>query len=73
MILGGPALYLAGNALFKWALWNYVPQSRLVAIAALAALAPLAAVSSALLLLAAATLVVVAVAFSDRRGYAQAR
>jgi low temperature requirement protein LtrA len=67
VILGGPALYLIGNALFKWALWNDVPRSRLIAILALAALIPVALVSSTLGLLAAATAVVVAVAVWDTR------
>lgn len=67
LTLGGPALYLVGNALFKWALWDRLPRSRLVAICALAALVPLAVVSSALVLLVAATLVLVAVALWDMR------
>jgi low temperature requirement protein LtrA len=67
LILGGPALYLAGNALFKWALWDRLPRSRLVAICALATLVSLAVVSSTLVLLVAATLVVIAVALWDMR------
>jgi low temperature requirement protein LtrA len=67
LILGGPTLYLAGNALFKWALWDRLPRSRLVAICALAALVSLAVVSSTLVLLVAATLVVIAVALWDMR------
>ena len=67
LILGGPAFYLAGNALFKWALWDRLPRSRLVAICALAALVSLAVVSSTLVLLVAATLVVIAVALWDMR------
>jgi low temperature requirement protein LtrA len=67
LILGGPALYLAGNALFKWALWGHLPRSRPVAICALVALVPVAAVSSALALLVAATLVLVVVALWDMR------
>jgi low temperature requirement protein LtrA len=65
LILGGPALYLAGSAIFKMALWQEVPWSRPVAILALGALIPLALVSSALVLLAAATLVLVGVALWD--------
>jgi len=67
LILGGPALYLVGNALLKWALWDRLPRSRLVAICALIALVPAAVVSSALVLLVAATLVLVAVALWDAR------
>jgi len=78
LILGGPALYLAGNALFKWSLWEYVPWSRIGAIAALAALVPVALVSSALVLGACATAVVVALAVRDtvvarKPGYAHGR
>lgn len=67
LILGGPALYLVGNALFKWALWHHVPRSRPVSILGLAALIPLASISSALVLLAAATVVLVLVALWDIR------
>ena len=67
LILGGPALYLVGNALFKWTLWDRLPRSRLVAVCALVALVPVAVVSSALVLLVAATLVLVAVALWDAR------
>lgn len=68
LILGGPALYLAGTALFHWALWHDVPGSRLLAIAALAALVPVAVVTSTLLLSASATLVLIGVAaWGERR------
>jgi low temperature requirement protein LtrA len=74
LILGGPALYVVGTALFEWALWQDVPRSRLLAIGALAALVPLAFVSSALVLSIAATLVLMGVAVwdgtSSRRGRA---
>jgi hypothetical protein len=36
VILGGPALYLAGNALFQWTLFAHWSWSRAVAIAVLA-------------------------------------
>jgi low temperature requirement protein LtrA len=39
VILGGSALFLAGNAVFKFALMGRVPASRLAAILALALLA----------------------------------
>jgi hypothetical protein len=39
-MLGGTALFLAGHAFFKWAMFGLLPWSRLVAIAALAALIP---------------------------------
>jgi low temperature requirement protein LtrA len=65
LILGGPALYLAGNALFIWALARMIPWSRLAAIAALVALLPLVARVLALTLLVAAVLVLVALALWD--------
>lgn len=72
LILGGPALYLAGNVLFKRSLWGHVPRSRFVALCGLAALVPFALVASTLALLCAATLVLVALALSDaRRGGAK--
>jgi low temperature requirement protein LtrA len=64
VILGGPALFLAGNAVFKFALTGHVPHSRFLAITALALLAPLALIVSPLVLSAAATLIVAAVALS---------
>ena len=42
LVLGGPALFLAGHALYKWSLTGHVPGSRAVAAAVLVALAPLA-------------------------------
>jgi low temperature requirement protein LtrA len=64
-ILLGPALFLAGAALFKRALWGAWSRVRTGALVALAALVPLAFVSSALVLATAATAVVVAVAWAD--------
>ena len=57
VILGGPALYLAGNALFHFALTGQTPRSRLIGIVLLAALVPLAAVAEPLVLSIAAALV----------------
>lgn len=68
LILGGPALYLIGNALFNWELSRRVPWSRLVAIATLVALVPLAASMSALVLMIMATAIVVALVVWDVRG-----
>ena len=65
LILGGPALYLLGHNLFKLAIWGHLSPSRLAGLCALGALAPLAMVSSALLLIAAATLVLVGVVAFD--------
>lgn len=67
LILGGPALYLLGNVLFKWAVWHHLARQRLVAIGALIALIPLALVSSRLTLMIAAMLVLVGLALWDLR------
>src|SRR5919204_947467 len=64
VILGGPALYLAGNALFNLALIGRLPPSRLVGIVLLALLVPLAAVVQPLVLGIAATLVVLGLALA---------
>jgi low temperature requirement protein LtrA len=67
LILGGPALYLIGNALFKRAIWEYVPRTRLIAIGALVALIPVTAVSSRLGLATAAAAILVGLAAQDLR------
>ena len=64
-ILGGPALYLAGNGWFQWALWGELPRSRIVGLVALAAAIPLALLDSRLLLLIAATAVLAVLAIHD--------
>ena len=64
-VLGGPALYLLGNALFKRASAPHVPLSHLVGIgllAALAALVPFLPLMTPLLLSAATTVVLAIVA-----------
>ncbi|WP_084964433.1 low temperature requirement protein A [Thermoactinospora rubra] len=72
MVCGGPALFLAGHALFKRAVFGYVPINRVLAVAVLVALIPLAKAVPPLALAAAAMLVVWAVAIWDavlvRRG-----
>jgi low temperature requirement protein LtrA len=68
-ILGGPALFLAGHALFKRAVFDHVSRPRFAALVALAALAPLSPLLPPLALAAAATLVVAAVAAWDARAY----
>ena len=68
LVLGGTALFLAGQALFKGAISDllpWTPWSRVVAIAALAALAPVGGALPALALSVAATLVVVGLAVWD--------
>jgi low temperature requirement protein LtrA len=66
-VLLGPALFLAGHALFKWVVWGRLSMPRLLAIAALAALWPLGPSLAPLLLASMATLVVAAVAVADTR------
>jgi low temperature requirement protein LtrA len=63
LVLGGPALFLVGQALFKRAVWGRVPLSRLAPIGAVLALIPVAVVSTVLVLLALTTAVVVAAAW----------
>jgi low temperature requirement protein LtrA len=63
--LGGPALFLAGHAIFKYTVFGVVSIPRLVAIAVLGALVPIGQLLSPLALGAAATLVVVGVAVQE--------
>jgi low temperature requirement protein LtrA len=65
LVLGGTALYLAGHAAFKAVVWRVVPWSRLVAVAALAVLAPVASHVDALLLGAMTTVVLLVVIAAD--------
>jgi low temperature requirement protein LtrA len=69
LMLGGTALFLAGHAFFKWAMFGLLPWSRLVAIAALAALIPVGFAIPALALSSAAVLIVVALAAWDALAY----
>jgi low temperature requirement protein LtrA len=66
MILGGPALFLAGHAAFKFVVWRVVSWPRLAGIAVLALLAPAAKAIPALALAACAAALVTAVAVTDR-------
>jgi low temperature requirement protein LtrA len=66
MILGGPALFLAGNAAFKYVMWRVIPWSRLAAIIALGLLGFAASSLPEIALSACATVVVLAVAVRDR-------
>jgi low temperature requirement protein LtrA len=59
LILGGTSLFLAGHALFKWAVFGVLSWSRLVAIAALIALIPVGSKIPALALSGVAGLIVV--------------
>jgi low temperature requirement protein LtrA len=61
-LLGGPALYLAGNILFKRATAERLPLSHLGGLVLLALIAPLATLASPLATAVAATLVLIVVA-----------
>ena len=69
LILGGTALFLAGHAFFKWAMFRVLSWSHAVAIAALAALIPFSLAIPALALSGAAGLVVVGLAVRDTLAY----
>ena len=66
LILGGPALFLAGHAAFKLVVWRYPSWPRLAGIAALALLALAARTIPELALAACAAMVVATVAAADR-------
>lgn len=72
VILGGPALYLLGNTLFKRVIAGRLPLSHLAGMALLAALLPISLSLSPLLLATATTVVLIVVAIwemvSLRRG-----
>jgi low temperature requirement protein LtrA len=62
VILGGPALYLLGNALFKWLSAPYAPLSHTAGLVLLALLAPVSLIAPPLALSAAANAVLITVA-----------
>ena len=66
LILGGPALFVAGHAAFKYAVWRKVPWTRLAGVAGLALLALTVPVLPEVALAACAAAVVAAIAASDR-------
>ena len=66
MILGGPALFLAGHAAFKLVVWRHVSWPRVTGVAVLALLGLAAKAIPELGLAACAAGVVVAVAATDR-------
>ena len=61
-IIGGPALYLIGNALFKRLSAPNMPLSHLVGLGLLALLAPAALITTPLVLSAGATAILIVVA-----------
>jgi low temperature requirement protein LtrA len=68
LTLGGTALFMAGLALFKWAVFGVLPFSHAVAVAALLALMPVGFAIPALALSGAAGLVVVGLAVWETVG-----
>lgn len=64
-ILGGAALFLAGHAVFKYAVFRIVSAPRIAGVCALAALVPVGLAASTLVLAVFGTAVVVAVAVWD--------
>ena len=73
VLLGGPALYLTGNLLFKWTTAGWPPRSHMIGLGLLAGLIPLAIVLPPLATGAAATLVLVLVATWEARALGFAR
>jgi low temperature requirement protein LtrA len=73
VVLGGPALYLLGNILFKRSVAMWLPLSHLVGLALLAALVPAAPHLSPLLLGAAASGVLIVVAIWETGSLRQDR
>jgi low temperature requirement protein LtrA len=73
MILGGPALFLAGHAAFKYVVWGIVPWTRLAGIAVLALLALAVPALPEIALAGCAAAVVAMVAAADRRRLRPAR
>ncbi|MCO6008864.1 low temperature requirement protein A [Actinoallomurus purpureus] len=67
VVLGGPALFVAGHALFKRAVWGRFTTARLLALAALALLAPVSPLFDPLMLAFVALLVMAALAGWDVR------
>jgi low temperature requirement protein LtrA len=66
VVLGGPALFLAGHALFKWIVFERISRPRIAAVIFLVVLIPLGAMLNRLELLTLALLVVVGVGIWDR-------
>ena len=73
LTLGGTALFLAGHALFKWAVFGVLSWSHAVAVAALMALIPVGFAMPTLALSGAAGLIVVGLAVWDTLAYGHMR
>jgi low temperature requirement protein LtrA len=66
VLIGGPALYVLGNALFKWTIAGRLPLSHAAGLVLLALLVPLAPALSPLALAAATTAALIVVATWER-------
>jgi low temperature requirement protein LtrA len=73
LTLGGTALFVAGHALFRWAVFGVLPRSSAVAVAALMALIPVGFAIPTLALSGAAGLIVVGLAVWDALAYGHMR
>jgi low temperature requirement protein LtrA len=75
LLIAGPAIYLAGNALYKFVVYRRVPLSHLVGFALLAILVPFAFVTDLLMVDGLTTVILIVVAawesISRRRGTAR--
>nr|WP_316640185.1 low temperature requirement protein A [uncultured Roseateles sp.] len=67
VLLGGPALYVLGNAIYKRIVFGRLPLSHLVGLAGLALLVPLAGLGDLLLLSSLVTVLLIMVAFWEMR------
>lgn len=68
VVLGGPALFVAGHGLFKRAVFGHFTRARVYALGALALLVPFYPLVTPLVLAAAVTVVLAALALSERLG-----
>ncbi|MET8312064.1 low temperature requirement protein A, partial [Micromonospora sp. NPDC005173] len=65
VILGGPALFLAGRAIFEYAVFGRVSRDRVAGVLVLAAVSPATIFLPPVLVAAAAALVLAGIAVSD--------
>jgi low temperature requirement protein LtrA len=67
VVLGAPAFFLLGNALFKWSIWGCLPASSMLGVGVLAAAAFVGPALAPLALLSVGTVVLLAVAVWEGR------
>jgi low temperature requirement protein LtrA len=65
VVLGGPALFLAGRAILEYTVFGQVSRDRVVGILVLAAISPAAILAPPLIVALAATLVLAGIAVAD--------